>query len=105
MSEGIGRLVKTTKEICQWCGKGHLQIRCVEVVVLVKGEDVLEDRKFLLCPVCGSQEQYKDKKQDGKNKHRELKKVEEVKEVKKYGHDNKRKPVKSSFDRGIKRSH
>lgn len=99
----IGKLVRTTKDLCEYCNRGHMQIRCIQVVVMVKGEEILEDKKFLLCPNCGDQEAYIDKKEN-KNKHRELKKVEEVREVRNGGH-KERHSAKSGINKTPKRSY
>lgn len=101
----IGRLIHTTKQVCSDCENGRLQVRARKVIVMVKGEETTEESQYLYCPVCENEEtEYKDKKQD-KNKHREIKPVVEVKEVKNYGRYKERYAVKTGYDRGAKRSH
>lgn len=98
----IGRLIHTTKQVCSDCNKGKLQLRARKNSILVKGENLDEEEKYLYCPVCENEEEYKDKKQD-KNKHREIKPVVEVKEVKNYGRYKERATTKGGFNRGIGR--
>jgi uncharacterized Zn finger protein (UPF0148 family) len=53
-----------------------------------------EETKYLYCPVCEYEEVYLDKKEDGRNKHREIKEVKEVREVKKNAYNNKSSTTK-----------
>lgn len=108
MSYEIGRLVRTTKELCGECGTAHLQLRARKVDALVKGEILSEEQLYLYCPTCENEQEYKDKKLN-KKKHREIKEVIEVKEVRKErdygGRDKKRGYAPKSNDRGFKRSY
>lgn len=93
----VGRLIRTTPELCQWCGKAHLQVRAMKVMVMVKGVEMEEENQFLYCPKCENEEEYIDKKMD-KNKHREIKEVKDV------DSNKKRNPTKKVFNRGFGRS-
>jgi hypothetical protein len=73
-SDNIGRLIRTTPEVCRWCGKSHLQIRAIKIMVMVKGVETEEENQFLRCPKCENEEKYIDKKIN-KHKHREIKEV------------------------------
>ena len=81
----LGRLIRTTNEICSECGRGHLQIRGKQVNILVDGTEIQEEKKYLACNKCDHEESYVDKKEDKKNKHREV----EVYEVKRNDNFNK----------------
>lgn len=93
----IGRLIHTTPEPCQWCGKAHLQVRAIKVMVMVKGVETEEENQFLYCPKCENEEEYIDKKME-RNKHRE------IKEVKDERSDKKRNSAKKVSNRGFGRS-
>jgi predicted methyltransferase len=103
----IGRLIHSTKQVCGDCESGKLQLRGRKITITVKGEDLTEETKYLYCPVCEYEEVYLDKKEDGRNKHREIKEVKEVREVKnayhkKSGTTNER--TKSGFKGSNRRS-
>lgn len=48
----IGKLKQTLKERCPQCGE-LLQVRIVKEKGLIKGEEVIFDKEFILCRVCG----------------------------------------------------
>lgn len=99
----LGRFIRNANQ--DYCGEcsGKLQLRARITPVLVKGEELSEEVKYLYCPNCECEFPYTDKKSK-RGKHREAMVIKEVKEVKNGGY-KKRPTAKGSFNRDNKRSY
>lgn len=49
----LGKLKRTTKDICPECREKNLQIRVRALESIEEGEDYLKDVDYLYCPGCG----------------------------------------------------
>ncbi len=87
MSNNLGRLIKTLKEMCPECGEQHLQLRSREL-------DSNIEQEYNYCPLCNYERKlpYKDKGR----KHGDKKRIRTETFDGKVGN----RGVKGSFRRG-----
>ena len=66
METQLGRLKKSTKEICDDCGKKGMHLLSRQKIQLIKGENVEKEELYLFCQSCENEKPYKDKRHSRK---------------------------------------
>ena len=58
----LGKLKKTLGQKCPDCKQRQLQLRTLGKKTLIEGEEVTTDYDYIVCPLCGYEEDVKPKK-------------------------------------------